>query len=554
MVDPLLPDCANSYLSLEDITYDSGVEFRPNSLSYYQGVLTSTVPGLVLGACSAVAMIALIIWTSTSFCRCCRITKRRRKVEDHDQENDQFITAQAGYDQREMPPPALVEEPNSSYKNTTNQAYLSEFDYLKSYPDTTNKKNINNVLDAKFGLPKERTCTERFHVRGILKISICVIMLATVGVASWGIAESVKRTDSLVPEFWNLYGMVEDVAKQVQSILGRLDGVIDDTEPVLATIMRYEDQVLNLVSSPQFGSFQALAREGLDIVGQTRGALIDIRGPITTAAEISNETFVQGMQSFRDSLQTPTLAFQEYGRFIAIAVMFGTVILFSLIAGLLSVWARFPRWVSAATILLWFFVALLMLLGVGLLSGVNYVTKDGCLYAETFVVNYANDYIAPGAKAYAMRAIEYYVNPEYPVEYVPGEALRTIIDPQAAVILDIYQNAQSDFGEFLNLIPLLSSSSLLDAELGQALNAVGPAITEVNSILTDIDAVASRQNVHDIYYATKEYICCTLHSDLTALFDAWVATGCLSLILAILCSWRLVWFVREHYPYQVTEA
>ena len=80
MVNPLLPECANSYLSLEDVTYDSGVEFRPDSLSYYQGVLTSTVPGLVLGACSAIAMIALIIWASISFCRCFKITKRRRKV------------------------------------------------------------------------------------------------------------------------------------------------------------------------------------------------------------------------------------------------------------------------------------------------------------------------------------------------------------------------------------------------------------------------------------------------------------------------------------------
>ncbi len=548
MVNPLLPECANSYLSLEDVTYDSGVEFRPDSLSYYQGVLTSTVPGLVLGACSAIAMIALIIWASISFCRCFKITKRRRKVGDHDQESDQFITAQNEYGQRAMLPPALMEEPNSSYKNTTDPAYLSEFDYLKSYPEKNKTTNMNNVVDAKFGLPKERTCVEKFHVRGILKISICIMMLATVGVASWGIAESVKRTESLVPEFWNLYEMVEDVAKQVRSILVRLDGVIDTTEPVLATIMRYEDQVLNLVSSPEFGSVQALAKEGLDVVGQTRGALIDIKGPIATAAEISNETFVQGMQSFRDSLQTPTLAFQEYGRFIAIAVLFGMVILFSLIAGLLSIWARFPRWVSAATILLWFFVALLMLLGVGLLSGVNYVTKDGCLYAETFVVNYANDFIAPEAKAYAMRAIEYYVNPDKPVNYVPGEALRTIIDPQAAAILDIYQNAQSEFGQFLDLIPLVSSSSLLNSDLSQALNVVGPAITEVNSILVDIDAVASRQNVYGIYYATKEYICCTLHNDLSALFDAWVATGCLSLVLAILCSWRLVWFVREKYP------
>lgn len=32
---------------------------------------------------------------------------------------------------------------------------------------------------------------------------------------------------------------------------------------------------------------------------------------------------------------------------------------------------------------------LLMFLGVGLLKGVNVVTTDGCLYAETFVFNFA---------------------------------------------------------------------------------------------------------------------------------------------------------------------
>ena len=546
VVSPLLPECANNYLSEKDVNYDSGAGFRPNTVSYYEGVLTSTVPGLVLGACSLVAMIVLIIWTCISFCRCFRLTKRRRKDEDHDQESDQFISAQSG-NNNAMLPPGMMEEPNSSHKASVNPAYLSNFDYLKSYPDNT--KNINSALDAKFGLPKELTCTERFRVKGILKVSIIIMMLATVGVASWGIAESVKRTESLVPGFWDLYENVQDVAKQVNGILARLQVLIGESEPVLATIMRYEDQILNLVSSPGFESVQSLARDGLDVVGQTKGALSDIKGPITTAAEISNETFVQGMQSFRDSLETPTLAFQEYGRFIAIAVMFGMVILFSLVGGLLAVWGRFPRLVSTAIILLWLFVALLMLLGVGLLSGVNYVTKDGCLYAETFVVNYANDYIAPEAKAYAMRAIDYYVNPEYPTEYIPGEALQTIIDPSAAALLAIYQDAQSEFDQFLDLIPVVSSSNLLDSDLRQALNTVGTTITEVNSILSDIDKVASRQNVYGIYYNTKEYICCTLHDDLRALFDAWVATGCISLVLAILCSWRLIWFVREKYPY-----
>lgn len=549
LVNPLLPECANSYLSLDDVNYDSAVAFRPDTVSYYQGVLTSTIPGLVLGGCCIVAMIALITWTSISFCRCWKITKRSRKDTEHDQENDQFISAQSGY-HHDMLPPEVMEQPDSSsFKSSVNPALLSEFDYMKTYPPNMNSTNNSTMVDAKFGLPKDVSCTERFHVKGILKISIVVMMLATVGVASWGIAESVHSTDSLVPKFWGLYDKVENVAIQVNSILTRLNTLIVESEPLLETIMRNEDDLLNVIDAPGLESIQAVAQEGLDFVGQTKGTLSEIKGPIETAADISNQTFVGGMDSFRDSLETPTLAFQEYGRFIAIAVLFGMVILFALIAGILAVWGRFPRWVSTATILLWFFIALLMLLGVGLLSGVNYVTKDGCLYAETFVVNYANEYIAPEAKAYAMRAIDYYVNPERPTEYVPGEALTAIVDPQAAALLTIYQSVQEDFGQFLDLIPLVSNSSLLGSDLQNALNQVGPTVTEVNSILLDIDAVASRQNVFDLYYGTKEYICCALHDDLRSLFDAWVATGCISLVLAILCTWRLIWFVRDKYPY-----
>lgn len=549
VVNPLLPECANGYVSLEDMDYESAAGFRPDSVSYYQGVLTSTIPGLVLGACSLIAMIALSIWVILSFCRCFRTSKRIRKDDERDREVEQFITPQDGYSSGRMDPPGVVQQPMSSYHYSTNPNLMSEFDYMKSYPEKPSKTLSNTAVDARFGLPRDLTCTERFHVKGILKISIIIMMLATTGVASWGIAESVNNTDSLVSSFWDVYGDVEDVAKQVNVVLRRLTGLIGESESVLETIMRYDTQVLSVANVPQFQDIQSVLKTGLNFVGEAKGILSEVKGPIETAAETSNKTFVEGLAGFRESLQPPTLAFQEYGRFIAIAVLFGLIILSAIVGGLLAVWARYPRWASSAIILLWFFVTLLMLLGVGLLSGVNYVTKEGCLYAETFVVNYADDFIAPELKSYAMRAIEYYVNPDPPEEYVPGEALSKIVDPQAAALLNLYQNVQGDIDQFLNLIPVVSDISFLDGDLQQALKSVEPTITELNSILSEVDRLASRNNVYKLYFSTKEYICCTLSYDLSSLFDAWVATGCMSLVLAILCTWRIIWFVREKYPY-----
>lgn len=127
----------------------------------------------------------------------------------------------------------------------------------------------------------------------------------------------------------------------------------------------------------------------LGLLRDVREALVQVQTPLDEAIEVTNTTFVQGLLGLRNSLESPTMAFEETGRFIAIAVLFGLVILFSGAAGALSYGCRFPRWTSTNIIFLWFFVMLLMFLGVGLLKGVNVVTTDGCLYAETFVYNFA---------------------------------------------------------------------------------------------------------------------------------------------------------------------
>lgn len=62
VVNPLLPDCLDGHLTLENFNAEDAVEFRPDDFSYYKGVLTSIVPGIVLGCLTAIAMIGVIIW------------------------------------------------------------------------------------------------------------------------------------------------------------------------------------------------------------------------------------------------------------------------------------------------------------------------------------------------------------------------------------------------------------------------------------------------------------------------------------------------------------
>lgn len=110
---------------------------------------------------------------------------------------------------------------------------------------------------------------------------------------------------------------------------------------------------------------------------------------------------LQGIHDMKGSYEQPSLTFEDTGRFVAIAVVFGLTILASLLAGGLSLRVRHPIWASVWVAILWLFVAILMLLGVGLLKGVYVVGKDTCLYAETFVTRYANTKVTdPTKKAF----------------------------------------------------------------------------------------------------------------------------------------------------------
>ena len=451
-------------------------------------------------------------------------------------------------------------------------------------------------INAQFGLPKDLTCAERFRLRKALCVSIILMAAATVGVGSWGIYVSVESTEQAVPEFWNVFGQVQDIADRALGLLSQLGSVVTETEANLSTVIENRGEIQSLASSPAIQQVFGTANPLSQLVNEldpVMTVLRDIKQPIQEAANVSNGTFIAGFSEFREDFQPPTLAFQDTWRFVAIGVGFGLLILFALLSSALTVWARFPRLGSTCTILLWAMVALLMFLGAGVLSGVKvrrwlllqvlapasfpahfstfplvhssiphltpcihlpfqYVTEDGCLYAESFVLNFATKQITGDVSEYAIKAINYYVDQSGTNEYVPGQALTQIVDPLAAQLLALSQQPAVD--SVIKSLPTALQSPLLQAdttasvETKAALEGLASQIPVLQQLLLDVDRTASRSNVNPLFVSTKEYLCCSLSSDISDLFDAWVATGVLSLVLVILTTIRLVTFVREWYP------
>lgn len=403
-------------------------------------------------------------------------------------------------------------------------------------------------VDAAFGVPKEKTRAEKYRLGLVLKVSIVLFALATIGVSSWGIYESVQQTNSTVSEFWDLYRMVEVRANQTLDVLTGIGGIAEGLDGSLDLLVRNEDDIVDAANAA--GLPASTVTDALGLLRDVRETLVQVQTPLDEAIEVTNTTFVQGLLGLRNSVEPPTMEFEETGRFIAIAVLFGLVILFSGLAGILSYGCRFPRWTSTNIIFLWFFVMLLMFLGVGLLKGVNVVTTDGCLYAETFVFNYALERITnPLVQQVSLRVMRYYLDESAPVEYVPGEAVTKIIGDQAGGLFQLLQEPQ--LNATLNSVAAFVQSPVIQNQLGPSVtdalqNAVA-LIPNVRSLVEEADFIASRSSVFPLYEMGKTYICCTLADASNGLFVAWTTTGCLSLVLATLCTIRIITFVNKNY-------
>lgn len=86
---------------------------------------------------------------------------------------------------------------------------------------------------AAFGIPQKKryhTCTR------VMQILIAALALATTGVAAWGLAASIKDTDSQITDFWALVDSVDGKVNSTTTLLNNLSNQISTLQASVNTL------------------------------------------------------------------------------------------------------------------------------------------------------------------------------------------------------------------------------------------------------------------------------------------------------------------------------
>ena len=277
----------------------------------------------------------------------------------------------------------------------------------------------------KFSMDRKSGKEHKNSYTWMLQTLIVALTLATVGVSAWGMAASLEATDHQITNFWGLVDMVDQKVANTTQNLQVLDQQLATLQTSAGTLSANAQAVNSaLAALGQANTGVATALAALEGAGP---AITTARQGIQSGINTVDQYMGSTISSMQNNFMTPSLAFEDKGRYIAFVVMFSVTIIAALGAGFLTIRVGHPVWASVFTALLWFCVALLMLLGVAFLQGLRTVSKDACLYAETFAVQYVQDKISdPQKKQWILNAFTYYFNQAPVTEDPPGTALAAV--------------------------------------------------------------------------------------------------------------------------------
>ena len=423
-----------------------------------------------------------------------------------------------------------------------------------------------------FGVPQQNKASSGCNCTRIMQILIILFMLATIGVSGWGIYASLKSTDSQISNFWTFVDTIEQKAANTTGRLQELDSRLGTLQTSTAAIAQDSAEIGAALAAMTGGDAKAITA-ALNALSGASSDIADTRASIQEGVNTVNDNIESTIEGIKDDYKGPSTVFQNKGRLITIAVLFGLTILAALGAALLALRVKHPVWASAFVAVLWFCTALLMLLGVGLLSGLVIVSKDACLYLENYAVDYAATKVVDSQqREWTLNALGYYFNQTEVGQEAPGAALKAVTGVDIAPITAVIQSDEvTQLTSLLGgLTPdQLQSSGISPTAVAAMQNVSGTIqpLTQtrkcfnqsifnvflpmkqllLSSIfhyyfcaVTDLDLLTSRASVLPLYTQGKHLICCDVAAASNDLFLAWTIVGCLGFVLAALCSWRIV--------------
>ncbi|KFM26427.1 hypothetical protein F751_2644 [Auxenochlorella protothecoides] len=344
--------------------------------------------------------------------------------------------------------------------------------------------------------------------------------LAVVGVSAWGMALSIQSTKDQIPGFWAVVDDINSNATAIQGYLANINSSVLVITPGLNVIV---DEAATLVS---------LIAEEANVTVSTS----DIRN---TAQSLVTELGERVTRLYGNSVWTVTQRVQHTYRFIPIAIVFGVVILLTLILLWLGARMKYPKTTSFVVALYWTSVALLMFLGVGLLNGIFEVANDACRYSET----YAHDRIRSSMSSRNLglfdRVWSYYiVNTPISVpyaDYITGAPVQEVLAAlQTSDVDDIIQALSR-----LNTTVIQTQTGLSSSDAAAVSTAVQAIPTLLKSIV-GLVASLSRENLRPIYLNLKVLACCTMANKVHSTWVSWTVAGVLAFVFALLLSARVI--------------
>ncbi|KAL4430591.1 hypothetical protein ABPG77_005831 [Micractinium sp. CCAP 211/92] len=473
----------------------------------YDKVVPSLIPGIVLGCLALLGFFTFLVWMFIGCCRCLLCCKCfRSESKDDAAARDQFIRGGAG-------------GPAAQYGLT------------------------NPAKGARQG-----GCLTWGTAFWALFVGIS---LAVVGVSAWGMACSINLTDTTVSDFWALVdsaqGRVEDTISAL-TVLQQKSQNLTDASQVLTSNQPAVTAALQQVPGVTAEQADTLATT----LAEVPSALAKAPDGLQSAVDFLTTTINQTITDIESDFKPPTMALQEQWRFIPIAVVFGLMILVVLLT-LAAVWfMTWPKTTSFLVALLWFMVALLMLLGVGLLRGVYVMSDDACLFAESYVVAYARRKAGDSQWGQlVVYLVQYYIHAndgtDVTTPLAPGLDYAEALPPDAQQPLASIDSLIQQIGTGADSLAQIASSPVLQQalasrapQLAGAMSEAGDAVAKLSYAVGNLTAIADRNNTDKLYHGVKEYICCSLANTAHDMWVAWTVVGCLGFVLAVMASGRVI--------------
>ncbi|GAB4813407.1 hypothetical protein N2152v2_000453 [Parachlorella kessleri] len=499
-----------------DANVDDSQDFKPGEASYWTGKIGSMIPGLVLGGICLVGFVLMLLWICVRCCRRRRLNSKPGAQKPGKEEGTQFLTSPADGGSVASAPPAFYQAPPGR-----------------------RRRRWANVLAA----------------------SLLLLSLASVGTGAWAMGESIMQTDTVISNFWDLVDQVEATINTAQQDLGTLSYSINLLQPA-ASKLRNAAPGLALAVANALNVTEAQAQQILDTVaGLPQDSMTEASTTInTTALPLLRDQILEVVHDVQD-FESPTMTLQDKWRFVVFAVLFGLLILSVMVTTALCFWMRFGRWASALVAVTWFFNALVMLGGVGLMNGVVVISADACLYTETYIYHVVGTKISEPARSLVLGGMDYY----FGVRNLTGIVNDTLTakvdgyDPELAEAI-FNQLTGSNITEVLVRAQQVNQTAeafggldALNAQLARlrffgvdaaTIQVLQDGLTGLSGILWSTVGLVDglrRASVEPIYHGFKGYLCCDVSTSGHWLYVSWTVAGSITLAFCVAATIRVVW-------------